>query len=227
MSAKTKKVTTVLVLLALAVVALGIVWLQFGPQPTAGEKSITISAKVKTIGQSAFAGCTSLTDVVFTDGCRVTSIPTSAFDGDNSLTSVNLPSTVTSIGNYAFRNTAITAVELKNVSSIGTEAFLGCSSLKSAAVSGKLLTVGARAFSGCSALESINLTTGLKSIGEMAFADCTSLKAINLPSTLTTLSGNPFSGCSGVTSFTVDSGNKSFKYKDGALFDKTGFTLIY
>ena len=190
-------------------------------------KSITISAKVKTIGQSAFAGCTALTDVVFADGCRVTSIPTSAFDGDTSLTSVNLPSTVTSIGNYAFRNTAITAAELKNVGSIGTEAFLGCSSLKSAAVSGKLLTVGARAFSGCSALESINLTTGLKSIGEMAFADCTSLKSINLPSTLTTLSGNPFSGCSGVTSFTVDSGNKSFIYKDGALFDKTGFTLIY
>ena len=190
-------------------------------------KSVTIPAKVRTIGQSAFAGCSALHTVVFADGSRVTSIPASVFDGATSLASVNLPSSITSVGDYAFRNTAITAVSLKSVTSIGTEAFYGCASLKTAEVSGKLSTIGAKAFAGCSALESINLTTGLKTIGEMAFADCVSLKSINLPSTLTTLSGNPFSGCSGVTSFTVDPDNKSFTYKNGALFDKTGFTLIY
>ena len=188
---------------------------------------ITISSKVRTIGTSAFAGCTSLTTVNFAEGCNVTSISASAFDGATALTSVNLPASVTFIGNYAFRNTAITSVDLKNVTSIGTEAFLGCSELKTASVSGALTTIYAKAFSGCSALESINLTTGLQTIGELAFEDCVSLKSVNLPTTLTAMTGNPFTNCTGMTQFTVDPANKSFIYSNGALYDKTGFTLIY
>ena len=190
-------------------------------------KSIAIPTKVKTIGASAFAGCTSLTAVIFAEDNRITSIPANAFDGATSLSTINLPTSVTSVGNYAFRNTAITSVDLKNVSTIGTEAFLGCSELKTVSVSGNLVTINSKAFSGCTALESINLTTGLQTIGELAFENCVSIKSINLPSTLTTMTGNPFSNCIGVTEFTVDPANKSFIYSKGALLDKTGYTLIY
>ena len=196
-------------------------------QNCASLTEITISAKVRSIGASAFAGCSNLERVIFAGGCTVTSIPANAFDGATKLTTINLPATVTSIGDYAFRNTAVTDIDFKNITTVGTESFYGCTNLKAAAFSGALRTIGAKAFAGCTSLETVNLAMGLTSIGELAFENCVSVQSFNIPATLTSMSGNPFSNCSGVTRFTVDSANKSFIFSNGALFDKTGFTLIY
>lgn len=62
-------------------------------------KSITIPATVKSIGNGAFYGCTSLANVYFKEGLRT--IGGYAFE-NTALTAVTLPSTVTSIGVYAF-----------------------------------------------------------------------------------------------------------------------------
>ncbi len=62
-------------------------------------KSITIPATVKSIGNGAFYGCTSLANVYFREGLQT--IGGYAFE-NTALTAVSLPSTVTSIGSYAF-----------------------------------------------------------------------------------------------------------------------------
>ena len=78
----------------------------------------------------AFSHCTSLTSVTIPDS--VTSIGEYAFSSCTSLTSVTIPDSVTSIGNNAFYNcTSLTSVTIGNsVTSIGHGAFTRCTSLK-------------------------------------------------------------------------------------------------
>jgi hypothetical protein len=71
-----------------------------------------------------------------------------AFDGCANLTSVTIPSSVTSIGMQAFQNcTGLTAISIPaNVTSIGDDAFFGCTSLVSATFAGNAPTMGSSVF---------------------------------------------------------------------------------
>ena len=87
--------------------------------------------EVTKIGDSAFEGCTSLTNVTIPDS--VTSIGAFAFEGCTSFTSITIPNSVTSIGASAFEGcTSFTSITIPNsVTSIGDFAFLNCTSLTS------------------------------------------------------------------------------------------------
>ena len=73
---------------------------------------------------------------------------------DLTILQVNLPNSVTSIGNEAFR---------------------GCSTLTSVKLPEGLKSIGGYAFAWCDNLTFINLPKGLKSIGEWAFIGCDNL----------------------------------------------------
>ena len=82
----------------------------------------------------------------------VTTIDDNAFDGCTSLRSVNIPASVTSIGNYSFYSAGLTSVTIPaNVTSIGSEAFEGCDDLSLVYVlrSESVPTLGNNAFSYC------------------------------------------------------------------------------
>ena len=91
--------------------------------------SVTIGNSVTSIGEAAFWLCTSLTSV--TIGNSVTSIGSSAFWCCTGLTSITIPDSVTSIGDYAFIYcTGLTRVTIPDsVTSIGDNAFISCTSL--------------------------------------------------------------------------------------------------
>ena len=118
----------------------------------------TIPDSVTSIGDWAFAGCTSLTSVTIPDS--VTSIGAWAFGNCTSLTSVTIPDGVTSIGEYTFYNcTSLTSVTIPDsVTSIGDSAFDGCVTLTSVTIPDSVTRIGGYAFSGCESLTNVYFT---------------------------------------------------------------------
>lgn len=79
-----------------------------------GLQSITLGGRVTILGKSAFRECTSLTEVNFTDGCNLTTIPDSCFFFCTSLAEIVLPAKIESIGKHSFAGTSsLTSVYYK------------------------------------------------------------------------------------------------------------------
>ena len=121
------------------------------------------------------------------------------------LTSLSLPSGITSIGWEAFSGcSGLTSLILpSSLTSIDREAFSGCSGLTSLSLPSGITSIGDEAFSGCSGLTSLSLPSGITSIGSEAFSGCSGLTSLILPSSLTSIDREAFSGCSGLTSIYV------------------------
>ena len=115
----------------------------------AGLTQYTIPDSVTSIGNYAFAYCSSLTSVTIPDS--VTSIGEEAFSYCHSLKSITIGNSVTSIGNYAFAYcSSLTSVTIGNsVTSIGYDAFSDCTSLTSITIPDSVTEIGDSAFKGC------------------------------------------------------------------------------
>ena len=105
-----------------------------------------------------------------------------AFYGCSGLTSLTIPSGVTSIGDKAFR---------------------GCSRLTSLTIPSSVTSIGDWAFGYCSELTSLTLPSGVTSIGNYAFYGCRGLTSLTIPSGVTVIGEGAFRGCSGLTSIYV------------------------
>lgn len=103
-------------------------------------------------------------------------------DAHVSLVDVRLPSSMTTIGNYAFA---------------------GCSGLLLSSMNNDIASIGSYAFSNCYNLSLTSLPSGLNEIGDYAFYNCTSLSSLVFDSTPTTISQYAFNGCSNLTSISV------------------------
>ena len=121
------------------------------------------------------------------------------------ITSVTIPTTVTSIGEYAFYGcTRLKSVSIpKSVTSIGRYTFYGCASLTSVTIPNSITSIGEYMFVGCTGLTSVTIPTSVTSIGEYAFYGCTGLKSISIPNSVTSIRGYAFDGCTGLTSVTI------------------------
>ncbi|MDL2241758.1 leucine-rich repeat protein [Bacteroidales bacterium OttesenSCG-928-L03] len=115
---------------------------------------------------------------------------------------------------------------LEGVTTIGDQAFAGCTALTSIDLPAGLTHIGQWAFSNCTALTSITLPTGLTHIGEWAFALCAALTSIELPASLTQIGGWAFLDCSDLAAIEVDEANTTYYSQDGVLFSKDKTRLI-
>ena len=157
------------------------------------------------LGDWAFYGCSGLTSLTIPSG--VTSIGDKAFRGCSRLTSLTIPSGVTSIGDWAFGYCSeLTSLTLPSgVTSIGNYVFFGCSGLTSLTLPSSVTSIGDYAFQDCSGLTSLTLPSGVTSIGNDAFYGCSGLTSLTIPSGVTSIGDWAFSGCSGLTSLTIPS----------------------
>jgi|GEM_PF-6631012 len=130
------------------------------------KSSIPGHSTIITIG--AFSRCTGLTSILIPKS--VTSIGEFAFNGCADLTNISIPKSLTIIGEGAFsRCTGLTSILIpKSVISIGAYAFNGCASLTSISIPESVTIIGRNAFNGCTGLTSISMLDGVTSIGEFA-----------------------------------------------------------
>ena len=82
-----------------------------------------------------------------------------------------------------------------SVTSIGGEAFRGCSGLTSIEIPSSVTSIGSYAFSGCSGLTSITIPNSVTSIGDYAFKGCTGLTNITIPNSVKSIGDVAFYNC--------------------------------
>ena len=137
----------------------------------------------------------------------VISIGSYAFSGCSSLESINIPEGVTSIEYSVFSGcSSLESIDIpSSVTSIGSYAFYGCSSLESIDIPSSVISIASWTFYGCSSLESINIPEGVTSIRFSTFEGCSSLESINIPESVTSIGDFAFEGCSSLESITIPS----------------------
>ena len=123
--------------------------------PAFEKASYEIPMGVRTVGDGAFMGASSLISITIPDS--VTEIGRDAFAGCVNLTSVAIPGSVTKIGYWAF---------------------LRCESLTSVTISDGLIEIDAEAFIGCECLTSITIPDSVTQIGDYAFDENTGITLI-------------------------------------------------
>ena len=161
-----------------------------------GISSVRILDGVTDIGMGAFAYFTSLTSVEIPGS--VTDIYEMAFK-DCSLREVTLPEGLQSIAWYAFTGSRLESVTFPaSCYGVTDHAFEGCTSLKEAIFldgPSSAQSIGEYAFSGCTALERVVLPDSVFQICSCAFAGCSNLQSIHLPKSLNESWEGVFSGC--------------------------------
>ena len=167
--------------------------------------SITLPASLETFGDYLFEGCSSLEEVTFlsltdeglsfssynapfneglislkkiTLGDGVTYIPNYMFygaEGAEIVFSENCK--IKGIGDYAFRDTAISSIDLSECTEIGEYAFVNCT-FTSFVVPYGITSLGTNVFQNCTALETVWLPDTLTALPSTLFDGCTALKTV-------------------------------------------------
>ena len=180
----------------------------------------------------------------------VTKIADSAFSNmsgyvkpHDSLTSVKLPSTLTSIGARAFYGcTNLSNADLAactELTTIGDAAFSGNSALTSVKFPASLSYIGRAAFYNCK-LTNVDLSgcTQLRSVSDSSFSNNEGIISVKLPSTLTSIGARAFYGCTNLSNVDLSACTElttigSYAFQNSALtavefptslVDVSGFT---
>ena len=105
--------------------------------------------------------------------------------------------------NYSAAITIPEEFEGLRVTSIGKDAFYGCSNLTSVTIPQSVTSIGDGAF-GYSGITEFIIPSSITSIGQAAFIKCLGLTSITIPSSVTSLGDFAFNECTGITSVTVE-----------------------
>lgn len=132
-----------------------------------------------TIGQELFASCKALTSVILGNAKNVSY---KMFENCSALAEISIPSTISSIGQYAFHNAGLTSIDLSQMvdgASVYDYAFYNCTSLTEAILPNVTL-ISSHLFYDCTSLEVCEIPTSVEEIQANAF-DNTRLRSVTLP----------------------------------------------
>ena len=153
-----------------------------------------------------FGGCSNLKTVKFEEGSTV--VCAALFMGCDGIEKIELPNTITEIGDSSFRNCKnLVKITMNNgIDILEDFVFKGCSSLTTIDIPNTVKAIGSSSFQGCTSLTEVHLSDILKEIPASTFSGCKKLTTINFPSTLTTIGNSAFSGCESLPEAILPSG---------------------
>ncbi|MBR6200368.1 MAG: leucine-rich repeat domain-containing protein [Spirochaetales bacterium] len=146
------------------------------------EGTITIPSGVKSIRYETFKWC----GAKRIDLLGVTGIAGDSFMYCPNLTTVNLPNTLTYIGNKAFAKTKSleSLVIPDSVTDFGQWSYMDMtfyeSGIRSITLGSGVREIGRQAFYNCDRLESIDIPDNVTKIGDLAFNDCDALLSVRI-----------------------------------------------
>lgn len=176
-------------------------------------ESIVIPNSVTSVERDAFYGCDFLTSIKAENN--------NVYDSREDCNAIIETSSNTLI--LGLKNTIIP----NSVTSIGNNAFSGCSGLTNVTIGNGVMSIGSSAFSGCSGLTSITIPNSVTSIGWSAFGGCTGLTSITIPNSVTTIGSSAFDGTgwyNNQPNGLVYAGNVAYRYK-GTMPNNTSITI--
>lgn len=141
---------------------------------------LTIPASVTEIGDYTFDGCSDMEQVVFQSQTSLNTIGNGAFRKCTGLTTITLPSSVTTFGTGIFRECSnLTTVNIpEGIVDLPSYTFYNCAKLGSISLPENLKFIGSWSFLGCTGLTRIDIPASVEIIGTEAFKDCTGLTGV-------------------------------------------------
>lgn len=171
---------------------------------------VVIPDSVELIGSFAFYGATALKEVVF-EGNSLLSLGTGAFANCTSLTEIDLPNSVTSIGKYCFAGMAITDSDSNNIVFNNEGSWSTLNKWAKTAMD----------------FAAINFTqnSALATISNYAFFNLQNFSSITLPKNLSQVNYCAFID-SGLSTITAFAGGNFVAYNN-TVYSSDGKTLVY
>ena len=191
-------------------------------------KYVKLGSKIVSVGSGVFAK-SDLVSVNFED-YNITKIGDNMFEGCKTLSIVKLATgdnnKINTIGNAAFKETAITTFVFDNILAIGDSAFESCEGLAVAVVLGfnNNVTIGSNAFYK-SGITSIKLGEKVIKIGAEAFAFTGGLTRADLSAlSITVISDSFFLNCEELSNVIINT--DMIKTIEASAFEKTKITSL-
>lgn len=150
--------------------------------------SITIPKSISSIGENAFHKCYDLTSInVDYNNLYYKSINENLYSKDGK-----------ELIKYMSEKTDTSFVIPSSVISIGDYAFYSCTNLNSIEIPNSVISIGDYAFSYCTKLQTLDIPDSVLSIGDYAFMSC-SLNKITIPNSVTSIGDGAFDSCRGLS----------------------------
>lgn len=162
-------------------------------------ETVVLPSTLTTVGRNVFAGCSALETATLP--ATMTHIGEGMFRGCRSL-KLDLPATVTSVGEYAFYNSGVSGRVTSALKEIGAYAFYGCTGLTSIEIAKEVTSVGDYTFYGCTNAETLTFetytggakagTSDLESVGVASFSMLNRITSLVLPEGLKYIDDDAF-----------------------------------
>ncbi|MBR2621934.1 MAG: leucine-rich repeat protein [Clostridia bacterium] len=164
-------------------------------------RNFTVPKNVTILNGSAFYGDTSMQSFAVQEGSETFF----ALDGvllNHTMTTAvaypagrsgeyTLPTSIKTVGDYAFAFAKISQVDLANVQTIGNAAFI-YSRLETLNIPDSVTQMGEKAFASCQYLKVLTLGHGLTEISNSAFYKCSMLQSVEIPNTIQIIGDGAF-----------------------------------